>query len=159
MQRFTPSLLDRLFDTAPLARSEPLRPALTLQQLKDTVARDVEALLNARRGSHRDALAAYPLAGASVVAFGLDDFASMSMSSTLDRDAICRAIGQAIAAHEPRLRDVKVDLQARGATPEKLRFAIRATLFVHPLHEPVNFDAVLQTTTQSYAVQPDRHPA
>ena len=37
MQRFVPSLLDRLIDAAPLSPSEPTRPSLSLEQLKDAV--------------------------------------------------------------------------------------------------------------------------
>ena len=156
MQRFSLPLLDRLIDTAPRSPSEPLRPTLSLEQLKDTVARDVEALLNARHGSKRDALGDYPNARSSVVAFGLDDFVAMSMASSVDREAICRAIERSITNHEPRLRNARVELDRRDAQTQKLRFSIKAMLVVHPLHEPVNFDAVLQTTTQSYAVQSGR---
>ena len=42
MQRFAPYLLDRLMDAAPEAGREAVAPALTIEQLKDTVARDVE---------------------------------------------------------------------------------------------------------------------
>ncbi len=75
MQRFVPPLLDRLFDAAPLSPAEPLRPTLSLEQLKDTVARDLESLLNARRGSTRESMQGHPFACESVLAFGLDDFA------------------------------------------------------------------------------------
>ena len=159
MQRFVPPLLDRLFDAAPLSPAEPLRPTLSLEQLKDTVARDLESLLNARRGSTRESMQGHPFAGESVLAFGLDNFASMSMASTVDRASICRSIERAIHDHEPRLHNVRVDLDKRDAATQKLRFSIHAMLVVHPLHEPVNFDAVLQTTTQNYAVQPARRPA
>ncbi len=152
MQRFVPPLLDRLIDTAPLTRAEPLRPAMSLEQLEDAVARDVESLLNARRGSTSAAFDGFPNARTSVAAFGLDDFASMSMASAVDRVAICRSIERAITDHEPRLRSVRVELDQRDPATQKLRFSIRAMLIVHPLHEPVNFDAVLQTTTQNYAV-------
>ena len=159
MQRFVPSLLDRLIDAAPLARAEPVRPTMSLEQLKDSVARDVEALLNSRRGAVREALAGHPHAAASVAAFGLDDFVSMSMASTLDRAAICRSIERAITDHEPRLHHARVELDKRDLATQKLRFSIHAMLVAHPQHEPVNFDAVLQTTTQNYAVQPGRRAA
>jgi len=155
MQRFVPSLLDRLIDAAPQSPSEPTRPSHSLEQLKDGVARDVESLLNARHGSLRNALEGFPHAKRSIAAYGLDDFAAMSMSSSVDRAAICRSIERAIADHEPRLRAVRVELD-RHVSTQKLRFTIRAMLVVHPLQEPVNFDAVLQTTTQSYAVQTGR---
>jgi type VI secretion system protein ImpF len=156
MQRFVPPLLDRLIDTAPRSRAEPLRPAFSIEQLKDAVARDIESLLNARRGSSREALDAYPNARGAVIAFGLEDFVSMSMSSTVDRAAICRSIERAITDHEPRLRNARVELDKRDAATQKLRFSIHAMLVTHPLNEPVNFDAVLQTTTQNYAVLSNR---
>jgi type VI secretion system protein ImpF len=159
MQRFIPPLLDRLIDITPLSRLEPLRPALSIEQLKDAVARDVESLLNARRGASRESLDPYTHARSSVAAFGLDDFVSMSMSSAVDRAAICRSIERAITDHEPRLRNARVSLEARGADTQKLRFTIHAMLVAHPLQEPVNFDAVLQTTTQNYAVQTGRRAA
>ena len=156
MQRFVPSLIDRLVDAAPLAASEPLRPAHSIEQLKDAVARDVEYLLNARHGSSRAALDRYPNARHSIAGFGLDDFAAMSMSSLDDRAAICRSIERAILDHEPRLRHAKVEIDLRGTATQRLCFSIRAMLVAHPMQEPVNFDAVLQTTTQSYAVQTGR---
>ena len=159
MHRFTPSLLDRLIDAAPLSPSEPVSPTLSIDQLKDAVARDVEALLNARHGSARDALQRYPNARRSIAAFGLDDFAAMSLASLSDRAAICRSIERALADHEPRLRGARVEIERRDGASQKLCFTIRAVLLAHPLQEPVNFDAVLQTTTQSYAVQPNRRGA
>lgn len=159
MQRFVPPLLDRLIDAAPLSAAEPMRQALSLEQLKDAVARDVESLLNVRRGPTRDALQAFANARASIAAFGLDDFVSMSMSSTVDRAAICRSIERAITDHEPRLQHARVELQRRDTVTQELRFAIHAVLVAHPLHEPVNFDAVLQTTTRNYAVQSGRRTA
>lgn len=159
MQRFVPSLLDRLIDLAPLAPSEPIRPSHTLDQLKDAVARDVESLLNARHGSARDSLEGFPHAKRSIAAFGLDDFAAMSMASIDDRASICRSIERAVGDQEPRLKNVHVDLDTRDAATQKLCFSIRAMLVANPLQEPVSFDAVLQTTTQNYAVQVGRRSA
>lgn len=153
MLRFTPPLFDRLIDPTPLNLTESLRPALSMEQLKNSVARDIESLLNSRRGSARKIIDAYPNVRNSIAAFGLDDFVSMSMSSEVDRAAICNSIERALADHEPRLRNSRVVLERRDQSTQKLRFSIHATLHAHPLQEPVNFDAVLQTTTQNYAVQ------
>lgn len=156
MQRFVPPLLDRLIDSAPGANAEPLRPSFSIDNLKDAVARDVESLLNARRGSTRASLADYPGVRTSVAAFGLEDFASMSMTGAVDRAAICRSIERAIADHEPRLRHARVEIEQRDGSTQKMRFSIHAVLVAYPLQEPVNFDAVLQTTTQNYAVSTGR---
>jgi type VI secretion system protein ImpF len=157
MQRFAPYLLDRLIDAAPGIQGEAVKPMLSLEQLKASVARDVEALLNTRRGIAADALQPFPLARRSVLAFGLDDFASRSLASTEDQAAICRALERAIAHHEPRLQSLRVDLGRRDSTSQGLKFSIRAVLYVHPMQAPVNFDAVLQPSTQQYTVAAARH--
>jgi type VI secretion system protein ImpF len=153
MLRFVPPLFDRLIDVTPLDRTEPLRPALSMNQLKNSVARDIESLLNSRRGITIVPVINFPNVRASIAAFGLDDFVSMSMSSEKDRDDICKSIERALVDYEPRLRNARVVLERRDESTQKLRFSIHATLHAHPLQEPVNFDAVLQTTTQNYSVQ------
>jgi type VI secretion system protein ImpF len=153
MQRFTPSLLDRLFDASPETRQETVRLTLSLEQLKDCVARDVEALLNCRCALSPDALAGLREVQTSIVRFGLDDFSPRSLASVADRDFICRSIERALADHEPRLRGTRVHLDVRdGGVGSGVRFLIQAMLHVYPSDEPVSFDAVLQTGNQQYTV-------
>lgn len=152
MQRFAPYLLDRLMDAAPEAGREAVAPSLTIEQLKDTVARDVEALLNTRCATAAVSLDRFKLVKRSIVTFGLDDFSSRSLASVADRSFICRAIERAIEDHEPRLRGVRVGLDDRGAPGAGLRFNIHALLQIQPAAEPVSFDAVLQTGTHQYRV-------
>jgi type VI secretion system protein ImpF len=152
MQRFAPYLLDRLMDAAPETGREAVAPALTLDQIKDTVARDVESLLNTRCVTSQESLERFALAKRSIVTFGLDDFSSRSLASVADRTFICSAIERAIEDHEPRLRGVRVGLDERGAPGAGLRFNIHALLQIQPAAEPVSFDAVLQTGTQQYRV-------
>ena len=64
---FEPSLFDKLFDDPPLAA---VRRRLSLEQLKDSVARDLEALLNTRVVFDPALAQEYPRAQASVVGFG-----------------------------------------------------------------------------------------
>jgi type VI secretion system protein ImpF len=153
MKRFMPPLVDRLLDAAPFELREALRPSMTVEELKAAVARDVESLLNSRRGTLLEVTKLHMYADQSVFAFGLEDFSAKSISSAHDRNSICRSIEQAISNHEPRLLSVRVALEANVGGAQKVKFSIQAFLMVHPLHEPVSFDAVLQTTTQTYAVQ------
>lgn len=146
-----PSVLDRLLDAAPREPAEAAPPLQTLEQLKDSVARDLEALLNSRCAQLPGTFDAYPHAGASILGFGLIDFCGMSLAHTGQRDAICRSIADAVAVHEPRLKSVTVSLSdAPGVN--RVLFSIDALLAVNPAEEPVNFSAVLQPSTQSYAV-------
>ena len=159
MQRFAPYLLDRLIDAAPGEPGDALKPMLSLDQLKDSVARDVESLLNTRRGLSAQDLQGLPQVRRSVASFGLDDFSSKTLANTDDQAFVCQALERAIADHEPRLRNVHVELGRRDGATQRLRFSIRAMLRVHPMQEPVNFDAVLQAGTQHYAVTQARRPA
>jgi len=155
MLHFTPSLLDRLLDDAPAAPAEPHTPRVSLESLKDSVARDLEALLNARCGLQRDALEGYAHAQRSILSFGMLDFSSMSLANTEQRDQICRSLEDAIATHEPRLKSVLVGL-AEDSGPQRLMFTIQALLVVNPTREPVNFSAMLQPSTQLYSVSRPR---
>ena len=70
----------------------------------------------------------------------------------MDRDKICQSIEQSIAAHEPRLRQVRVEMLLDGHNMGSLCLSIQAYLNIHPLYEPVVFDALLKPTTQQYVI-------
>lgn len=150
MPSLRPSLLDRLLGAhTPHSGAQQLH---TPARIRQGVARDLEVLLNTRRGLHAQVLAPYPLSAASVLGFGLDDFVSLTLLSPHDRQNICRAIEQGVSAHEPRLTEVRVHLEVDRSTPHALRFVINAVLRVHDILDAVNFDAELSTMTQQYAV-------
>ncbi|SFB84329.1 type VI secretion system baseplate subunit TssE [Massilia yuzhufengensis] len=150
MKGFTPGLLDRLMDERPDACAGT---PITCEQLKDSVARDLEALLNTRLAFDPAILNGYPEARGSLLLYGLADFASYCLTSSLDRAAVCASIQDAIEAHEPRLRDVTATLDVVPGSVNRLNFVIHARLAVSPTAEPVNFNAVLQPSSLHYAVR------
>jgi type VI secretion system protein ImpF len=156
MKRFEPSFLDKLFDEEPHAPAAAALRHLSLEELKSTVARDVESLLNTRIGFTQAHLAALPECQLSVLTYGLNDFAGMSLASHADRLFICQSIQQAIARHEPRLQQVSVRLELNKQSMGALNFAIAAVLVVHPAKEPVSFDALLLPSTLQYSVTRSR---
>ena len=154
MKGFTPDLFDRLLGQP--QRNGVVVARLNVEELKDAVARDLEALLNTRSTIQEGALAAFTECGNSMVGYGLCDFADRSLSSPTDRAHICACIEQAIARHEPRLQDVKALLEMRDdAAPSvnRLSFSITAVLVASRSQEPVNFDAVLQPSTLQYSIR------
>jgi type VI secretion system protein ImpF len=153
MQRYRPSLFDCLLGEAPGESASHALPQLSLEQIKDNVARDLEALLNTRSSLPRDAFEEWPLSARSVLAYGMLDFSGMSLASPDDRRRICRSIEAAITSHEPRLNAVQVSLENGEAASQKLHFSIRAWLVAERSREPVNFDAVVHQTTQHYRVR------
>ncbi|PHV16580.1 type VI secretion system baseplate subunit TssE [Janthinobacterium sp. BJB1] len=147
MDSYVPGLFDRLMGAAGGAAAR-----LSLEQLKDAVARDLEALLNTRVALPPGALDAYPECAASIVNYGLIDFAGMCLSSSDDRARICAALKAAIERHEPRLRNVRARLEREAGAINRVGFVISGTLAVQAGGETVNFDAVLQPSSLRYSI-------
>jgi type VI secretion system protein ImpF len=158
MKGFAPGLLDRLMGERPHAGSGGAA-RLTVEQMKDSVARDLEALLNTRLGIAEEAFAAYPQARHSIVNYGLADFAGLCLTSAADRDAVCASLKAAIEIHEPRLTDVSAALELETGSVNRLHFVIKAKLQLHPSSEPVNFNAVLQPSSLRYSISKGARPA
>lgn len=159
MKGFTPGLFDRLMDTPVQGASSGLVSRLSLEDLKDTVARDLEALLNTRTVIPEALLKKFPECGRSIITYGLNDFAGLSLSSSDDRAYICQCLEKAIGRHEPRLRSVRASLEIQEGSINRLNFAITALLVVNSAQEPVNFDAILQPSSLHYTISKARRVA
>ena len=166
MKGFTPGLLDRLMDERgePGAYSRPTahpNARLSVEQIKDHVARDLEALLNTRAALPPGAFDEFPLARASILNYGLLDFAAFCMSSDEDRAAICAALTRAIESHEPRLTEVSASIEAAAGSVNRLDFVIHARLELGEGFDEggnVNFSAVLQPSSLHYAIRKTARP-
>lgn len=125
----------------------------SLQQLKQSVSRDIEALLNTRRELLTDLPPEYQELQRSLLTYGLPDFTTRSLQSQTDRKSIRREIEQNIGLFEPRLRSVKVTIENPKKFEQAMYFRIDALLRVDPNPEAVSFDAVLQLSTAKYQVK------
>jgi type VI secretion system protein ImpF len=159
MKGYTPGLFDRLMDTPVQGAASTMVTRLSIEDLKDTVARDLEALLNTRTVIAENVLKQFPECSKSIVTYGLNDFAGLSLSSTDDRAHICVCLEKAIARHEPRLRNVRASLEVQEGSINRLNFAIAALLVVDSAQEAVNFDAVLQPSSLHYTISKARRMA
>jgi type VI secretion system protein ImpF len=150
-----PSLLDRLIDEEPGNRTEaPDRRAQSLKELKDSVRRDLEWLLNSRRPPVEPPLAAKEL-WRSVYCYGLPDTTGMAMSSSEDRNRMARMVASAVAAFEPRLQNVTVTMEPGSAGSRVLHFQIEALLRMEPAPARVFFDTTLELSSGEYEVSGD----
>ena len=155
-----PSLLDKLFDDSPKQPGDQnIFKASSLGQYKETVARDLEGLLNSRMALSETLFDAFPQCRKSLMVYGLRDFSAMSLVNAYDRALICRSLEDAISRHEPRLHDVTVTLDEGNAPGGGLHFTIHALLDIRPAREPVSFDAMLQPSTLQYSVSGFRRNA
>ncbi len=153
---FEPSLLDKLCDDEPGAPLPAAMRRLSLEELKATVARDIESLLNTRIAYQEADLDGLIECRRSVLTYGLNDFAGMSLASYQDRKDICDSLKRAIQRHEPRLQPVVVSLDISERATNALCFGISAVLVVGPAREKVAFDAMLQPSTLQYTVSRGR---
>jgi type VI secretion system protein ImpF len=148
---YSPSLLDKLIGDAD-EKNRGILPRFTAERVKDSVARDIEQILNTHASFSEQDLARYPFASKSVVALGLLDINSLSMASDRDRTVISESISKALIQHDKRLTDIEVGVHEDKSATARLSFSIRAKLMLHPDSQPVAFDAVLHPGSQRYEV-------
>jgi type VI secretion system protein ImpF len=151
--RVTQSVLDRLIDLEPKVSTEPPKSHSTsLAELKQSVRRDLEWLLNTRcffdegDGGLEESLK-------SVAFYGLPDFTGVSAMSHIEQSRMTRAIEAAIKNFEPRFINVKVSMEPLNNLDRMFKFRIEASLDVEPSPEPVVFDTVLQMGSGNFAVK------
>jgi type VI secretion system protein ImpF len=153
-QPLLPSVLDRLIDSNPELEQEP--PASRFQllrELRESVRRDLEMLLNTRIRP-LDTPANLPQLKQSLVNFGVPDFTGMPMSSQDEREAFGKRLERIIKDFEPRFKNVKVQLLSNTEPLDRtLRFRIEALLNVDPAPEPILFDSILHPVKEGIEVK------
>ncbi|NMC74920.1 MAG: type VI secretion system baseplate subunit TssE [Geobacteraceae bacterium] len=146
------SLLDRLIDRDPATAREPVQNrAPTLSQIRKSVMRDLENLLNTRR-SIQEVPDAHTHVGTSLFTYGLGDFTSFNTRSPSVRIHIRQEIERTISLFEPRLKNLSVRFDVPGENERTLRFRVTALLVVTPLSEPVAFDTYLDINRGEYFI-------
>jgi type VI secretion system protein ImpF len=122
-----------------------------LAAVVEAVRRDVEELLNNRRPTDPE-LDRYPELSRSVYAYGLPELISLPAMTGPQRDAIGRLVAEAVARHEPRLRDVRATVVgAPNPADRTIRLRIDGRLRVSPA-PGVHFETVLQLAAGQTAV-------
>lgn len=152
----TASILDRLMDLNPEAKSDPpASRSQSVRQLKISLRRDLEWLLNTRRNPD-EVPETYEELYRSLYNYGLPDVTSMALNSPRDRQRLLRLIEQTIEIFEPRLLSTRVRaVDNAGSGPRILRFQIEALLKMDPAPEQILFDTVLQLNSGEYQIKGD----
>jgi type VI secretion system protein ImpF len=159
MARFEPdanvtlSLLDRLIDNDLRAKADtPMTRNQSVRQLRASLKRDLEWLLNSRRIPD-EAGESTPELQRSLFNYGLPDFSNLSVRSVEDQNRLLWLMETAVAYFEPRLRGVRVTLDPVPTNTRLLRFQIQALLMIDPAPERVSFDTVLELNSGEYQVR------
>jgi type VI secretion system protein ImpF len=153
-QPLLPSVLDRLLDDDPGVRTEPAKSrSQVLRELKMSVRRDLESLLNTRRSctswpEHLTEL------DRSLVNYGLPDITGYDLAASRSRHDFQRLVESVIRRCEPRFKSVSVELLENvGVLDRTLRFRIDALLYAEPAPEPVVFDTALEPATGAVEIK------
>jgi type VI secretion system protein ImpF len=152
----TLSVIERLIDLDPKTSTDPPPSrAKSIRQLKSSLRRDLEWLLNTRR-TPQPAGREFQEVEKSLFNFGLPDITSFSWSSYQDRQRLTRVIELAVATFEPRISHLRViPVESLAGAQHVLRFQIEGLLEMDPAPEHVSFDTVLQLSSGEYQVKGD----
>ncbi len=142
--RVTPSVLDRLVDLDPsMSQEAPKSRSASLRDLRDSVRRDLEWLLNTR--CYTEALDQnLEEAPRSVAFYGLPDFTGLGAMNTDEQKRLSNAVETSLRYFEPRFLDLKVTMERLDSFDRQLKFHIEARLDVEPAPEPIAFDTILE---------------
>lgn len=153
-QPLVSSVIDRLLDDHPGARQETSRTGnQVLRELKQSVRRDLENLLNTRWRctTWPENLEQLDL---SLVNYGIPDVTGADLGSDQSRRDFLVILETVIGHFEPRLRDVEITILDNTEPLDRiLRFRIKALLQVEPVPEPVVFDSEMQPITGNVEVK------
>ncbi|MBK7707904.1 MAG: type VI secretion system baseplate subunit TssE [Acidobacteria bacterium] len=151
--RITPSVLDRLLDFEPdVSREAPKSRSKSLRELKLSVRRDLEWLLNTRT-VHVEIDERLEEIRKSVLTYGLPDITGISAKNQSEQKRLSKAIESAIRYFEPRFLDVRVTLEPLNNVDRALKFRIEARLNIEPTPEPIAFDTILQLGSGEFEVK------
>ncbi|MEQ1827162.1 MAG: type VI secretion system baseplate subunit TssE [Pirellula sp.] len=154
-QLLLPSILDRLIDYEPYNRKEtPKDRNQLLRELKASVRRDLENLLNTRVPFTKLPKNA-PHLESSLWNYGVPDFASVVLESGQSMELMRMRIEQAIQRFETRFMTVRVELEVNDQTKFSrfIRFAIDGVLYAEPAPEPVRFSSMLSSVGNEFKVK------
>lgn len=157
-KKLRPSILDRLTDYEPHNQQEVDHGQhQLLRQLRDSVRRDLENLLNTRYYIINPAEIHQEL-DKSLLNYGLPDLATVNILDSKKRSEFTRTLEKTLLEYEPRFKSVSVSYQDNKDSQDRtLRFRIDAEIYAEPMPEVVVFDSVLESVTRTVSIREISH--
>jgi type VI secretion system protein ImpF len=157
-KEFRASILDRLLDDEPQTQTDIDKSRhQQLRELRDSVRRDLQSLLNTR---HRmiSPPEEYSQLDISLLNYGLPDLAAVNIADLEKKRSFTRLLEKILTDFEPRFKTVKVQhITNTNTTDRTLKFRIDATLYADPAPEIVVFDSVLDPVSRTVNVEESKH--
>lgn len=157
-KEFRASILDRLLDDEPQTQTDIDKSRhQQLRELRDSVRRDLQNLLNTR---HRmvSPPEEYSQLEISLLNYGLPDLAAINIADLEKKRSFTRLLEKILSDFEPRFKTVKVQhITNTNTTDRTLKFRIDATLYADPAPEMVVFDSMLDPVSRTVNVEESKH--
>jgi type VI secretion system protein ImpF len=157
-KKLRPSILDRLLDNDPgNAMEVDSAQHQKLKELRNSVRRDLENLLNTRlRILEPDD--EFTELKKSLLIYGLPDLATVNIIDKVSRKKFVTQLENLLIEFEPRFKSVNVNyLENSNPLDRTLRFRIDALLYADPSPEVIIFDSVLEPVSRTVNVEEASH--
>jgi len=157
-KKLRPSLLDRLFDDEPHHQTEQeLDHYQHLKQLRASIRRDLEHLLNCRYCINEPSPALIQTEK-SLFNYGLPDLATINIIDIEKRSVFIRKLERTLLAYEPRFKSIKIIFLTNEESIDRtLRFRLETVIYADPVPEVIIYDSILESTTRSVTVKEISH--
>ena len=153
-KKLRPSILDRLIDNEPHTSAETEQSQHQhLMQLRNSVRRDIENLLNTRYRliSPDDE---YRQLENSLLNYGLPDLATVNIVDQERKNVFINDLKNIIKRFEPRFKSINIHyLDNPNKGDHSLHFRIDGVLYADPAPEIVIFDSTLEPVSRTVSVQ------
>ena len=124
-----------------------------LKELRNSVRRDLESLLNTRYRMMEPA-SRFSELESSLLNYGLPDLATVNIVDASKKREFTNNLEKILREFEPRFKSVKVAfIDNQDKIDRTLRFRVNATLYADPAPESVVFDSVLEPVSRSVNVE------
>lgn len=151
------SILDRLLDDAPTRSGNNDEVQQNLKQLRKSVRRDLENLLNTRlRVIEPDER--FVEMSKSVLNYGLPDLATVNIIDKTKKQEFITQLENLLMTFEPRFKSVSIQqVESADASDRTLNFRIDAVLYADPSPEVIVLNSVLEPVSRSVNIQEADH--
>lgn len=144
--RIPAPLFDRLIDENPETTTEP-SPLRTYnrEQLKDSIQRELQALLNTRPNTKRlEGLEDDPHnIAATTLFYGAHNFSFVDVTSASGKEQVKTTLAQAIENFEPRLTNIQVTITEFERNAQRLKVIIEGYVKIGELREHWSFPVII----------------
>ena len=148
------ALFDRLLQGDSIETDR--NPDRAMRELRESVRRDLEILLNTRP-RHLPFDEGLEELEQSILYFGLSELQGQHLATPAQQAQFQAHLQAVVARFEPRFRELSVELSnGENSQDRVLRFQIHAVLVTDTAAEPVSFDTMIDPVTGSLMIRDTR---